>query len=234
MPTAFPRGVADPVARRAFVRPPGGGLLALDLSRGEEVWRTTEPLRPLIAWGDRLVALGTAPGGLRVVVLDASSGRERCASRAVSLPEWAEVSLEGSPDFVVGAEAEGAAVVLRWSARARYRGGAPPTRGIEASSRRDAGGAFRVDLSTCAVEELPAAEAAKETLAASRRAQPSSDPEVLEQHEIEGRRFQLVSRRSAEGTVRFVLRAQDTATGRTEWEVAIGEGAPSRPRRARP
>jgi hypothetical protein len=226
--------VADPVGRRAFVRAPGDGLLALDLARGEEVWRTTEPLRPLIARADRLVAVRAVPGGLRVVVLDANSGRETCASPTVTLPEWAEVSREGSPDFVVSAEAEGAAVVLRWSARARYRGGAPPARGIEAASRRDARGAFRVDLSTCAVEELPAAEAAKETLAASRGGQPSTDPEVLEQHEIEGRRFQLVSRRSAEGTVRFVLRAQDTATGRTEWEVAIGEGAPSRPRRARP
>jgi hypothetical protein len=234
MPTAFPRGVADSVGRRAFVRAPGDGLVALELSSGREVWRTTEPLRPLIAWDDRLVAVRSVPGGLRVVVLDASSGRERCASPTVSLPEWANASLEGSPDFVVSAEAEGAAVVLRWSARARYRGGAAPTREVEAASRRDARGAFRVDVSTCALEEVSAAEPAVETLAGSRGGQPSPDPEVLEQHEIEGRRFQLVSRRSARGTVRFVLRAVDAATERTAWEVAIGEAAPPRPRRARP
>jgi hypothetical protein len=235
---SFPLGVADSVFRRAFVRIPGDGLLALELSSGTELWRTNEPLRPLITShdDDRLVALRAIPSALQVIVLDASSGREQCASAPVPLPDWANATLEDSPEFAVHASLDEGALLLRWSARARYRGGAAPTRTIEDAARRDASGGARVDVATCAVKALAEAEGqdADADPAPSRGGLPSSEPDVLEQHELDGRRFQALVRRAPEGTVRFVLRAIDAATGKAAWESTIGEGPPQRPRRARP
>jgi hypothetical protein len=232
-PVTFPLGVADSVGRRAFVRVPGDGLVALELAGGTELWRTKEPLRPLITSDDRLVAMRAVPRAVQLIVLDTASGREHCASPPLPLPEWANVSLEDSPEFAVDAVLEDGAVVLRWSARARYRGGAAPSRKIEDAARRDAGGGARVDVATCAVEMLDDAELPDAAPAPSRGGLPSSEPEVLEQHEVGGRRFQLLARRSPEGTVRFILRAMDAA-GQTAWESTIGEGPLQRPRRARP
>src|SRR5574342_111868 len=101
-PPRFPRGVADAAAERGFARDPAGAIVALDLSSGRVLWRTTAPMRPLVARGDALLAARRAgPHAIEFVVLDAKNGAERRASKPVAFPEWASVSLDNTPDFAL-------------------------------------------------------------------------------------------------------------------------------------
>lgn len=230
----FPRGVADPGAARAFVHDRAGTVLALDLATGEVRWRAGTGLRPLSVVGDLVVAARVAGrNAIELVMLDARDGRELRASEPLALPDWAQASLEDTPDSTLRAEAEGGAVVLRWTARARYRGGAPPSAMVQAAAEREARGAARVDLDSGAVEALPEPAAAPEQADAGAPAEPASEPDVLEQADIGGTRFQLVVRDAGE-RVRTLIRAVDRGTGRTVWETVIDEAPRRRPRPPRP
>ena len=124
----FPRGVADPGAARAFVHDRAGTVLALDLATGQVRWRAGTALRPLSVVGDVVVAARIASrNAIELVMLDAGDGHELRASEPLALPDWAQASLDDTPDYALRAEAEGGTVVLRWAAQARYRGGAPPS-----------------------------------------------------------------------------------------------------------
>ena len=229
----FPRGVADPGADRAFVHDRAGTVLALDLATGEVRWRAGTALRPLSVVGEVVVAARVASrNAIELVMLDAGDGRELRASEPLALPDWAQASLDDTPDYALRAEAEGGAVVLRWSAQARYRGGAPPSAMVQAAAERQAQGAARVDVGSGAVEPLP--EPAAAAVHADAPAAPASDPEVLKQADIGGTRYQLVVRDGAGERVRTLIRAVDRATGRTVWETVIDEAPRSRPRPPRP
>jgi outer membrane protein assembly factor BamB len=229
----FPRGVADPGAARAFVADHAGTVLALDLAAGEVRWRAGPGLRPVSVVGDVVVAARVAGRNqLELVMLDAADGRELRASEPLALPDWAQVSLHDTPDYALRADAEGGNVVLRWSAQARYRGGAPPGAMVQAAAERQAAGAARVDVSSGAIEPLP--EPAGAAVRAEAPAAPSPDPDVLEQTDIGGTRYQLAVRDAAGGRVRTLIRAVDRATGHTLWETVIDEVPKARPRPPRP
>jgi putative pyrroloquinoline-quinone binding quinoprotein len=231
----FPRGVADPGAARAFVHDHAGTVLALDLATGEVLWRAGTALRPLSVVGDVVVAARVARrNAIELVMLDARDGRELRASEPLALPDWAQASLDDTPDYALRAEAEGGAVVLRWTARARYRGGAPPSAMVQAAAEREARGAARVDVDSGAVEALPEPAAAPVHADAGAAVAPASAPDVLEQVDIGGTRFQLVVRDGAGERVRTLLRAMDRGTGRTVWETVIEEAPRRRPRPPRP
>jgi outer membrane protein assembly factor BamB len=232
----FPRGVADPGAARAFVHDRAGTVLALDLATGEVLWRAGTGLRPLSVVGDLVVAARVARrNAIELVMLDARDGRELRASEPLALPDWAQASLEDTPDSTLRAEAEGGAVVVRWTARARYRGGAPPSAMVQAAAEREARGAARVDVDSGAVEALPepAVAVASVHADAGALAAPASEPDVLEQADLGGTRFQLVVRDAGE-RVRTLVRAVDRGTGRTVWETVIDEAPRRRPRPPRP
>jgi outer membrane protein assembly factor BamB len=232
----FPRGVADPGAARAFVHDRAGTVLALDLATGEVLWRAGTGLRPLSVVGDLVVAARVARrNAIELVMLDARDGRELRASEPLALPDWAQASLEDTPDSTLRAEAEGGAVVVRWTARARYRGGAPPSAMVQAAAEREARGAARVDVDSGAVEALPepAVAVASVHADAGAPAAPASEPDVLEQADIGGTRFQLVVRDAGE-RVRTLIRAVDRGTGQTVWETVIDEAPRRRPRPPRP
>jgi outer membrane protein assembly factor BamB len=232
----FPRGVADPGAARAFVHDRAGTVLALDLATGEVRWRAGTGLRPLSVVGDVVVAARVAGrNAIELVMLDARDGRELRVSEPLALPDWAQASLEDTPDSTLRAEAEGGAVVLRWTARARYRGGAPPSAMVQAAAEREARGAARVDVDSGAVEALPepAVAVAPVHADAGAPAAPAPEPDVLEQADLGGTRFQLVVRDAGE-RVRTLIRAVDRGTGRTVWETVIDEAPRRRPRPPRP
>ncbi len=229
----FPLGVADPGAARAFVHDRAGTVLALDLATGQVRWRAGTALRPLSVVGDVVVAARVASrNAIELVMLDAGDGHELRASEPLALPDWAQASLDDTPDYTLRAEAEGGTVVLRWAAQARYRGGAPPSAMVQAAAERQAQGAARVDVGSGAVESLP--EPAVAPTHADAPAAPASDPDVLEQADIGGTRFQLVVRDDAEERVRTLVRAVDRGTGRTVWETVIDEAPRPRPRPPRP
>src|SRR6266545_3324743 len=166
-----------------------------------------------------------------VLALDLATGQVRWRA-GTALPDWAQASLDDTPDYTLRAEAEGGTVVLRWAAQARYRGGAPPSAMVQAAAERQAQGAARVDVGSGAVESLP--EPAVAPTHADAPAAPASDPDVLEQADIGGTRFQLVVRDDAEERVRTLVRAVDRGTGRTVWETVIDEAPRPRPRPPRP
>ncbi|MBI4528159.1 MAG: PQQ-binding-like beta-propeller repeat protein [Deltaproteobacteria bacterium] len=232
-PARFPRGVADTTGGRAFLRDQAGTLLALDLTSGRILWRTTRPMRPLLAPNARVVAIRVAAQHtLELLTLDASDGRELGVSKPLVLPEWMNVSLEDSAEFKIGVEAEDGMVVLRWDAHARYRGGAAPGAKVLEAARRDGWGEARVDADTLEIKGLveDSGEApeplAQETLS-------SASPDVLERQDLHNRSFQLLAR-STRGVVQMLVRAVDSATGQIIWETVIGETVSRRPKPLRP
>jgi hypothetical protein len=124
-PAAFPRGVADPHGRRAYIRNEVGGIDALDLDDGAAVWRRENPSLPLMALEDGVAALTVTrgrPNEFRVDVLDAGTGRARLTSDPITLPDWA--SIRDPSAFDVAVRRDGPTLRLTWHARARYGGGA--------------------------------------------------------------------------------------------------------------
>ena len=228
-----PRGVADLAALRAFVHDRAGSVLALDLVTGAVVWRAGTALRPLTVVGDVVVTASVAPrSAVEIVLLDAEDGHQLRVSQPLALPDWAQPSLDDTPEFSLRAEPEDRAILLRWTASAGYQGGAPPSAAVRAAAAREARGAARVHLDSGDVEPLPEPAATPEQV--DEPVAPASDPEVLEQQDIGAKRFQLLARGGAGSNVQVLARAVDRETGRTVWETVIDEEPSSRPRPLRP
>jgi len=157
----FPRGVADAPGLRAVVHDRHGTLTALDPRSGRVAWRAGHRLRPCALVGRTVVAVRIgAPGEqdvpLVVVLLDARDGDERWTSQPLPLPPWARPALDDTDEFTLAADDGDDHVVLHWTARTSYRGGAAPGPGRLAAARREASGAVRVDLAgRPAVTPLP-------------------------------------------------------------------------------
>ena len=232
---AFPRGVADPDASRAYVRAGAGAVMALDLTSGEVLWRSPiGNLRPLTIVKDMLVtARMVKPAALELVVLDTADGRVLRVSKPLPLPDWARPSPDDTPEFILRAEAEAQSAVIRWSARARYQGGAPPTAQVRESYEREAHGGARVDLETGAIELLD--EEIDNAAAFAREAAKSvAEADVLEQQEIGDKRFQLVAQAETDGTVKVLLRAIERKSGKMLWQSLLEEAPLRRPKPLRP
>ncbi|OEJ93647.1 outer membrane protein assembly factor BamB family protein [Streptomyces thermolilacinus] len=248
MAAGIPRGVVGADGRRAVVHDRHGTLIALDTRTGTVLWRRGRRLRPCALTDGAVVAvrLGGAPeaygqggagaaGPVTVVVLDADEGTERWESPPLDLPSWARPSLVDTPVFTLAAEAAGGgrAVVLRWAARDRYEGGAPPGPGTPEDTVREARGAVRVDLAGPSPAALPAppgpVEEAGEpgTVAESPHGAGPLGRDVLEAGRVGVRRVELAVRRGA-ATDALVLRAVDPGADAPAWEVVLDEG-PRRP-----
>lgn len=189
--------IADDSGALGYLRVPGGAILALDLTRGNVLWRTNAASWPLLALPGRLIgANAPVPHALAIVVLKASSGREMRASKPLLLPEWVEVAPANESVFSLRVRREGGALVMHWQAHARYRGGAAPSARVLENSVRDAGGAFQFDVETGEIEVIAAdrARTARPSEAPATSSAASAAPDVIEQHDVGSRRFQLVAR----------------------------------------
>lgn len=220
---------------RGYIRAPSGAVLAIDLVDGEVLWRIKTGSWPLLAWSAKLIAARVpAPHAIAMVVLEASSGREGSISQPLLLPEWIEVSLTDESVFSLRARGEGGIVEVHWRAHARYRGGAAPSARVLENSARDAEGAFQFDVETGEIEVIPAAAGRGARLAEAPAASSaaSTEPDVIEQHDIGNRRFQLVAR-TAEKT-ELLVRALDLENWQTLWETAVEEASSRGPRPLRP
>jgi hypothetical protein len=234
-PIAFPRGVADPDASRAYVRAGSGAVMALDLMSGEVLWRSTVGnLRPLTIVKDMLVtARMVRPAALELAVLDTADGRVLRVSKPLPLPDWARPALDDTPEFILRAEPEAQSAVIRWTARARYQGGAPPTTQVRESYEREAHGGARLDLETGAIELLDK-EIDNSVAFARQPGKSAAEADVLEQQEIGDKRFQLVAQAEINGTVKVLLRAIDRNSGKMVWQSLLEEAALRRPKPLRP
>lgn len=234
-PVPFPRGLADPDASRAYVRAAAGTVMALDLASGQVLWRSAVgDLRPVTMVGDMLVTARIAkPAAVELVILAIADGRILRVSKPLPLPDWAQPSLDDTPEFTLRAEAEAQSAIIRWAAQARYHGGAPPSVQIRKSYERDAQGGARLDLETGAIELLH--EQLDNAAAFARQPVKSvSEADVLEQQEIGDKRFELVAQGGSGGSVKVLLRALNRDSGKMAWQNLLEEAPLRRPKPLRP
>ncbi|MFB7447683.1 PQQ-binding-like beta-propeller repeat protein [Streptomyces sp. NPDC056194] len=229
----IPRGAADASAGRAVVRDRQGTLIALDLETGAVLWRQGRDLRPCALVAGTVVALRV--GSLvRVELLDTDEGTERWTSPPVDLPVWARPALHDSPEFGVDTDGDQDPVVIRWTARALYRGGAPPGPDVAGSQPRTAHGALRIGVASPSMEPQAWTATEAESEAETKVPHPPLAADVLEYGQVGDLRMELTVGPGSGGEDAVVLRAVDTRTASAVWEVVLDETAESRPRKLRP
>jgi hypothetical protein len=157
MSVFLPGGVADPAGRYGYVTNTPGGIDALDLETGKTEWASAEASKPLVVIGDRVVAQADVKGkynSVRIIVLDAKTGKRLLQSDPVTFPEWVSVVQTWGRSFGSDARIDKGDVLLRWEAHASYAGGAAPTPEIVRASKKDASGVAKISLETGRVEML--------------------------------------------------------------------------------
>ena len=139
-----------------FLTAPDGSLAAHDASTGVRRWASADARRPLAGHGARLLAQAPADEGLRLVILDAATGR-RVGTTDVALPAPVTAPLDETGDtrFLIRAEQAGADVRISWTWEFR------PMRGAFVEEEADGGlrqarGAVHVDLAAGRFAPAPA------------------------------------------------------------------------------
>ena len=141
-PVYFPRGAADPAGRTGYLAV-DRGILAVDLSAGQALWRTDRAQRPLLVAGGRLTA-ASLRADPRVLLLE--HAEPVLTSDPMPFPATEELRLR--------ARLEDGRLVVEWEVRSGYAGGAPPPPEILERAAAGAEGAAAVDLGSGAVEAL--------------------------------------------------------------------------------
>jgi hypothetical protein len=222
----FPGGVVDTSGRYALLRDAAGRCVALRLTDGRLLWRSTESLRPLLV--DDHIAVGLAMTPPRVVALSLQGG-ERWRSVVLPWPEWAlqEPELNSASDL--NAAWIDGDVLLRWQLRAQRGGGAgrgpthqpPPVCDSAARLGRNSG-----VLQVPYTSPLPSFDEAAGTT--------SDDTHVLAQTVLAGVRYALVQHDDG-ALLRTALVAQDkNGAGGTRWSCMLDEVERQRPPPHRP
>ena len=243
-PIMIPGGVADPAGRVGYLSNPKGGLVAIDLEKGDVLWESKDANRPLAVIGKRLAALVPDQGAshvVRVIILDSEAkGKKLAESAEIKLPEWAVVGTgldhhRTGKAFNAQARLAKGDLLLCWWASTRYFGGAAPTREIEAAAAKEASGIARIHVESGKVEALPGAERREMTSGFSEAAKLPQAVQAVAQREmwqggavVGPRAFGQIqkSKRTpgAFGDVLIsVIQAVDLKTGKILWERAFEE-----------
>ena len=131
-PLSFPRGVASPDATTAFVATADGTVAALRLDDGAPAWSSALVASPVLATGADVFARlagDAASARIDLAVLDATTGAER---RRLTLELPPRVSrMAASSGFECAFVLRGRDLIVDWSHRRAYKGGAPPPGWIE-------------------------------------------------------------------------------------------------------
>jgi hypothetical protein len=195
----LPGGVADLAGRTGFVANASGGIDAIDLVTGELLWQTAEAQRPLLASGDRLYAHTVGKDNhLRVLACDVTRrGAVLFESKPVTLPDWVVPADGPGRSFSMQCRLEKDHLLLTWETRTW------PT-GVKTGERRQASGAFRVEVANGQVNE-------QEPPAAGPRPPAELDKLVVRWQGQDGRGFKAVVLEE-EGTLqKLLLRTWDRA-----------------------
>lgn len=229
----FLGGIVDAQAGRAALRDRSGRLIAVALEDGTLLWRSDEPLAPLLLPPGEVIActLGPAPACVALGWSGPQAGRPVWRSQPIGLPSPPD------PDLRLVAEApDDHTITLRWQGAARYRGGAAPGPAVRSAAQQGAQGSVQVDRRTGQVVPLGASRSATpaEPEEAEPAAVPGASPNAVATADIGGHRFELCVDALPDGGLRSVLRARDPAAGRTLWELPIDDLPRTRPRPPRP
>ena len=145
----------SPDAKVVFAPAKSGGIEALDVATGKVLWTNTDAKKLagassglVVAWlGDEKKA-----NALRVVVIEANTGKTVTKSDAIELPEWASTEKIWGHTFRIASRPDAAPITVVWQANAFYSGGARPTPEIEAAARKEAVGVLKVELKNGKIE----------------------------------------------------------------------------------
>ncbi|MEA2554521.1 MAG: hypothetical protein QOJ65_2697 [Fimbriimonadaceae bacterium] len=230
----FPGAVASANASLGYFILPKGGVQAVDLSSGKQLWTSEEASWPLEAVGDELIAAkGDAdPHKLRLIGMDSKSGTMRFLSEAISLPSWAKPIFNYDESLGYSFKIDGkpqmdGTILITWVANAWYAGGAPPPRRILEVSRKEARGTYSLNPKTgrlTPVSDAAVPPAATITsLGKPDSTKPSSfmlSPEVT----VGPRTLYLSETIPARDQGRHPIRvvAIDPATKKLIWELSLG------------
>ena len=138
----------SPDAKVIFAPAKSGGIEALDVATGKVLWTNTDAKKLAGASSGLVVAwLGDEKKAnvLRVVVIEANTGKTVTKSDAIELPEWASAEKEWGRTFRIASRPDAVPITVVWQANAFYSGGARPTPEIEAAARKEAVGVFKVE-----------------------------------------------------------------------------------------
>jgi hypothetical protein len=231
----FPGGIVDAQGQRAALRDRQGRLVAVALEGGTLLWRSDQPLAPLLLPPGEVIActLGPAPVCVALAWAGEHAGRPVWSSQPIGLPSPPD------PDLRLVAEArDDHTIAVRWQGAARYRGGAAPGPAVRSAALQGAQGSVVVDRRTGRVTPAgtsrsgPPADPALDDAADT--ALPGMAANTLAAEDIGARRFELCVDDLPDGRVRTVLRARDTGADRTLWELPIDEAPRTRARPPRP
>jgi hypothetical protein len=148
-------GVAAPSGKVLYLPSAGGGIEAVALFNGKQLWKAKDASTPLLATADRVFALAQSKGKrnqVKVVALDAATGEPVLRSETITFPDWVSVKRNFGLRFTPAARVEKGALLLLWKARRFRDGGEPPPEfGPDGKpyvdpNARKAAGAVRVDL----------------------------------------------------------------------------------------
>ena len=159
----IPGGIADERAGTVFVEGSNGRILLLELGTGRLLARSDFEATPLSADGTTVVAWRRTEDSPTVRLSCAGLEGDKLVPRwetPLALPDWVDPDPDDPDSLTLQAARERDSVVVSWTARARYRGGAPPPPEIEAAATHDGGGTIRLDLAKGTVESDERVEAA--------------------------------------------------------------------------
>jgi hypothetical protein len=197
------------------------------------MWRGGVNLRPCLIVGDAVVAVRVgARNILIIVIMRLEDGSEVWSTSPIDLPGWVRPALDDTTEFELAADTDGGHVVLHWTARARYRGGASPSERVLAEQSREAAGVVRLNLADRSVHSAtapPGAQAARTGASTGRERKP----DVVEQAHIDDLVLELVLQQHA-GADTVSLRAVDPGSEEIRWEVRLDDAIERRPRKLRP
>lgn len=144
-------GVVSPDLKTVYLPAKGGGVEAVDLATGKQLWANKDGAK-LAGASDKLVLVWVGDpkkgNAFSVVAVDAATGKTVGKSDPLALPDWAVTATTYGRTFRTAARADGESVIVAWQAGAFYAGGAAPTEEILAAAKKDASGVAKFDLKT--------------------------------------------------------------------------------------
>lgn len=222
----FPGGIADAQGQRAALRDAGGRLCAIALDAGALLWRSAEPLAPLLLPPGEVIActLDAAPVCVALAWSGAQAGEPVWSSQPLGLPARPDPALQ-----LDAAADDHGTLTVRWQGAALWRGGAAPGPAQRAAARAGIEGAVNVDRRTGHVAPVPGTFSAAADGAAEAPA-----PDALGAVDIGSTHFELQLREPTAGRVQTVLQAREREGDRLLWELTIDDvpRTPPRPLRA--